>query len=373
MGTIRLLLALAVTLYHSYGIFSAKEDMTAGMVSVQAFYMISGFYMALILNEKYKAGPGSYRLFITSRFLRIYPVYWVCLLLVVLVCIAGEVFLDKPFYLWYWTSQWATMHWTTIVFFLFANIFLFGSDWMMFMNVNKQTGLLETTANPFSYKPMAGEMLFLPQSWSVGTELSFYLIAPFLVRLRWFWQLAIVILSLGFRYYACNTKFLYYDPWSYRFFPMEIALFMGGSLAYQAYLFLREKPIPNYFNLLVWLLVLGSIVFYPHIDWIGETKLRWYFYAFFLLTIPFVFMLTKNYKWDRLIGELSFPVYVSHHVIMFLWRQYFFTHAHNMKWFGIVTALSTLIFAFLLWKFLIIPLEKYRQKRNEKSLNLSRT
>ena len=40
--------------------------------------MISGFYMAMILTEKY-CGPGSYRLFLTNRFLRIYPIYWITL------------------------------------------------------------------------------------------------------------------------------------------------------------------------------------------------------------------------------------------------------------------------------------------------------
>ena len=45
-----------------------------GYVSVQVFYIISGFYMALILNTKY-VGPGSYRVFIANRLLRIFPAY----------------------------------------------------------------------------------------------------------------------------------------------------------------------------------------------------------------------------------------------------------------------------------------------------------
>ncbi|MCX6311853.1 MAG: acyltransferase, partial [Bacteroidetes bacterium] len=75
MGSIRTLLALSVVVFHSYFIFG--ERLIGGLVAVQAFYLISGFYMAMILNEKYKAGKGSYKLFITNRFLRIYPAYWV--------------------------------------------------------------------------------------------------------------------------------------------------------------------------------------------------------------------------------------------------------------------------------------------------------
>src|ERR1041384_5510881 len=99
MGTIRTLLALAVALFHSYGIFSGHQTMTGGTTSVQSFYIISGFYMALILNEKYRPGPGSYKLFITSRFLRIFPVYWAFLAVVVLSCIAGQLFFGEPLYL----------------------------------------------------------------------------------------------------------------------------------------------------------------------------------------------------------------------------------------------------------------------------------
>ena len=55
MGTIRLLLALAVLIImHSdppHGL-----HMIGGAAAVQGFYVISGFYMALVLNEKYPRG-----------------------------------------------------------------------------------------------------------------------------------------------------------------------------------------------------------------------------------------------------------------------------------------------------------------------------
>ena len=52
MGILRTILALAVVVYHSYKLFGLR--MCGGQVAVESFYMISGFYMALILNEKYK-------------------------------------------------------------------------------------------------------------------------------------------------------------------------------------------------------------------------------------------------------------------------------------------------------------------------------
>ena len=54
MGTIRFLLAVSVVVFH------AKRPLLGltlveGTVAVQLFFIISGFYMALVLTEKYTA------------------------------------------------------------------------------------------------------------------------------------------------------------------------------------------------------------------------------------------------------------------------------------------------------------------------------
>jgi peptidoglycan/LPS O-acetylase OafA/YrhL len=361
VGSVRTLLAICVVIFHSYGIFG--EKMAGGTVAVQAFYMISGFYMALILNEKYKAGKGSYKLFITNRFLRIYPAYWFCLLLVVLICVVGKIGWDQPFYLWYWTSTWDTMHWSAIAIFIFANVFLLGSDWLFFSGLNKQTGRLELTHTPFAYTPMSFQNLFIPQIWSIGVEITFYLFAPFLLRRKWYLQAIVLIASLALRYWLYNVKLWYFDPWDYRFFPTELAFFMAGSLAYRAYVYLQNIKIPQWINLCFWSMVITGIIFYPRVSFFTESYFRWYFYAFFALSLPFIFLLSRKSKVDRIIGELSYPVYVSHHFIMFLWRQYFFTHVEYLKWFGITCVISTLLFSWMLYKGVILPMEKIRQKR----------
>ena len=361
MGSIRTLLALSVVVFHSYFIFG--ERLIGGLVAVQAFYLISGFYMAMILNEKYKAGKGSYKLFITNRFLRIYPAYWVCLFLVVLLCVVGKYGWNNPFYLWYWTKNWDVMHWSAVVFFVFANIFLIGSDWLTYSGLNPHSGKLEFAFAPFYYNPLAFQYLFIPQIWSVGVEMTFYLFAPLMLRRKWFIQLAILIASLALRYYLLHTKGWNWDPWTYRFFPNELAFFMGGSLAYKFYVFLKEKNIPQWINASAWVICFSLIFIYPHLNFATEPVLRWYFYVLFCLCLPFIFLFSKNSKIDRFIGELSFPVYIGHHFIMFLWRQYFFTHVENMKWFGITCVLSSLVFAVILYLGVVIPIEKYRQRR----------
>jgi peptidoglycan/LPS O-acetylase OafA/YrhL len=50
MGSFRTLLALVVVLVHSGGIWG--YNITGGIIAVQSFYIVSGFYMSLILNKK---------------------------------------------------------------------------------------------------------------------------------------------------------------------------------------------------------------------------------------------------------------------------------------------------------------------------------
>ena len=78
MGIFRLLLAFSVVVIHSNPEPTWFMD---GKLAVRVFYIISGFYMTLILNEKYIGQNSSYKLFITNRLLRLYPIYWVILLL----------------------------------------------------------------------------------------------------------------------------------------------------------------------------------------------------------------------------------------------------------------------------------------------------
>ena len=40
--------------------------------AVELFFLVSGFYMAMVLNERY-VGRGSYWLFASNRVLRLYP------------------------------------------------------------------------------------------------------------------------------------------------------------------------------------------------------------------------------------------------------------------------------------------------------------
>ena len=90
MGILRYLLAITVVIAHSKALLGLT--FVGSEIAVQAFYIISGFYMTLVLNEKYTGVNSSYFLFIKNRFLRLYPFYWLVLFLTIL---ASFVFLIK--------------------------------------------------------------------------------------------------------------------------------------------------------------------------------------------------------------------------------------------------------------------------------------
>ena len=67
-----------------------------GSLAVQTFYIISGFYMALILNEKYVTQPHAYRLFLTNRVLRLFSLYCVVVGLTLLAAFVMTLVFGKP-------------------------------------------------------------------------------------------------------------------------------------------------------------------------------------------------------------------------------------------------------------------------------------
>ena len=74
MGILRFFLASAVLLTHAQASFQPL----GGALAVSAFYVISGFYMQLLFAEKFTS--GQVLPFYKSRALRIFPLYYVFLI-----------------------------------------------------------------------------------------------------------------------------------------------------------------------------------------------------------------------------------------------------------------------------------------------------
>jgi peptidoglycan/LPS O-acetylase OafA/YrhL len=360
MGILRFILAIAVVVYHSYKIFGLR--MCGGQVAVESFYMISGFYMALIINEKY-TGSNSYLKFLWSRFLRIFPTYWIMLFLAVLLSIIGYYFFNKPYYLGRYISYYSCLSWYQILWFSIENLIIIGQDVLYFTKLNDLCKL-EFVYNPLSFKHNGFNYLFVPQAWTVSIELMFYIIAPFIVNRHIKWQLILFSGAILFRLYMVQMNYLNFDPWTYRFFSFELMFFIAGSITYQFFCFYRTKSVSkNVGNVLLLILIL-ILFFYEEISLPLNTK-NWMFFFILFLSIPFVFFSFKDYKFDRQIGELSFAIYISHHALVSVLRPYFFAHTNYIWSYGYAIVTGSILLALIFNYVIIRPLEVYRRKKVE--------
>ena len=149
------------------------------------------------------------------------------------------------------------------------------------------------------------------------------------------------------------------DPWSYRFFPFELAFFLLGTVAYEIYIYLKQKNITA--ESLKWLpalFVLLTIV--TGITPSNYAKDLFYIFLVFL-GIPFLFIATQNNKLDTRIGEFSYPIYICHMAIIDGFRRF---GSADSLWLGDFTVvISTLIVAYLMIRLVSDPVEKIRAKR----------
>jgi peptidoglycan/LPS O-acetylase OafA/YrhL len=336
--------------------------MCGGQVAVESFYMISGFYMALILNEKY-IGKGNYFKFIYSRFLRIFPTYWIMLILAILLSIIGYLFFNKPYYLARYISYYSCLSWYQILWFSIENLIIIGQDVLYFTKLNEVCEL-QFVYNPLSFKHNGFNYLFVPQAWTVSIELMFYIIAPFIVNKHFKWQFMLFLAALLFRILMVRLNYLNFDPWTYRFFPFELMFFIGGSISYQAFCFYKTKMINKNIGNSLLLILVFILFFYEEISLSLITKNGIFFFILFL-SIPFVFLSFQDNRVDRQIGELSFAIYISHHALVSVLRPYFFANTNYIWCYGYVIVLSSIILAIIFNYVIIRPLEVYRQKKVE--------
>ncbi|HZG00564.1 MAG TPA: acyltransferase [Chitinophagales bacterium] len=358
MGLLRLLLEISVLASHSGQILFFQFPV--GSTAVRIFFMISGFYMALILDKKYLRLTNGYRLFITNRFLRLYPIYWIVLLLTLAVCAAAYFGFRQPYLLKAFATErdhpslWG---WGVIV---FSNLFIFLQAALNFVSFQDGNSFVigKEGAVP------GWHFLLVPQAWSIGLELSFYAVSPFFVKRSWQFVAGFAIGCYGLMYvlHLVEGQVGYFGPWGQRFFPAGLIYFLAGVVAYKLY----ERHFKKYYTkpfasalLVVWIGVTSFYVYMPDPEGTG-----YLFYCFLsFVTIPFVFALSNKWKWDRFIGELSYPAYLSHYVCIGMVAFVLKRFPDSSPWLGELSLLVTMAVSLAMLRFISIPIDRIREER----------
>ncbi len=349
---LRLILACAVLLVHA-GSFFRFNITSGGQVPVELFYIISGFYMALVLNEKY-VGPESARAFYVNRMLRLLPAYWVMAFVALAIYLYIYFVTGGGFIAWIVELVGQVAPWRAL-WFLVSNTLLVGIDWLP------------------RVLPLEGPKtaVLVAPAWTLGIELSFYAIAPLLLR-RSSWMLAAVLVAsvcLRLAYFVGLN--IDAEPWGYTFFPFELALFMAGALSYRLYERVRNHTSGAAFGLSLIVAVLlfqivqkGITVSVCNCD-LTVVPLRIAFYAYAAVAIAFLFRETKNWRIDAHLGELSYPVYLAHYPLIDLYNAVFQPAPSLVQASirSIVALFASLMVACLIQRLVERPIDAARHRR----------
>jgi peptidoglycan/LPS O-acetylase OafA/YrhL len=292
MGSIRVLLAVAVLVAHTNALFGL-QFFGGGVVAVECFFVISGFYMALVLSSKYQRVSDFY----FNRAVRIYPLY-----LVVLAAIALVAWLY-----WGMTGRWLgclslageASAWQGLVAVL-ANIGIIGSDYLHFV--------------PFQSERMLSDLLAIPVVWSLAVELTFYAVAPFLNRCSTRTLCVIAAASIALRF-ALTRFHGGWTDWTYFFAPSQLFFFAIGMLAYRYYAArVRGKRLASR---TIAALTAGWCVLASCYGNMGLTfEQRWVVEVPLMLLLPYIFELTRSSRVDRAVSAWSYPNYLVHSLVL---------------------------------------------------------
>jgi len=365
VGILRFVLATAVVFEHS-GSKQGLAILSAGD-AVRAFFVISGFYMTLILDSKYERKGNARWLFYSNRALRIFPMYYATLLLCVALYVAATLWTGHPVdRIAYWSQAAQLGEWPQLALLALAQVFIIGIEFSSFFAFSPQHGFMLNLGWPGTVE--GGGFCFLPQAWTIGIELLFYVAAPWLIHLRKRVLVTLVALNLAAvilvtQLWTGHLKTILIS----HFFPFELGYFLVGILAYRVF---YKRPLPGLgstgFNwLVVGLLAVGCGTMGLVPEGVGLACAQTGFIGLLFLGMSFLFQRTKNSVTDRLIGELSYPMYLCHLPVKWgmlaVLGQSNPEASHNVS--GLVLLPLTVVLSALMVRWIDYPVDRYRQHR----------
>ncbi len=303
---LRAWLAWAVVFWHCifmFGIHRLKPELFKlyyiGDFAVGIFIIISGFVITHLLLER----KEPYRIYITRRFLRIYPAYLVCLLFgIAATHLMFSVMLQKP-----WGELTPSVHSLSVQ--LASLETPHGYLTHLLAHLTMLHGAIPSSILQYS------QYMFLPPAWSLSLEWQFYLIAPLVV-----WACASQIGQVLVAFAALASFIAYQlgffgDFAAPSFIPGAAPLFATGIITRLIWNRLaRLNAYPAGIILCLLMLLLFSIQLLPYILWLS-------FVLYLLLDDPKDAVsraikrcgdLAFNSRLAHYLGERSYTTYLIH-------------------------------------------------------------
>ena len=360
MGTLRFLLAISVVLVHAGATISTSGF--GGANSVEVFYFISGFLIASVLTKGYRSRKAFY----FNRFLRIFPIYWIVLLLsLTIYIITLNTVTFNP------VKEISQMNIGIAISCILANLIIFGSDILCFIKINPSgiDGIVGITDSQVT----GTQYLLVSPIWSLGLELVFYILAPFLNKFSNRRLILIIVFLIMIRFIAYVFR-ISDDPWSYRFFPFELPIFLLGILAFRfsnvVKSLIKRRILLRFLThpvlLPIYFLIFGAIR--------SSMRPPRMIELFFLLSLATCIVCRDNRsRFDSTLANLSFPIYIIHYPLI----SFFEIYRHQVSLFDSLTKTEEIFVILIISIILAIgltritqPIERIRIRIRESNSNL---
>lgn len=334
MGVVRFSLAIVVLMDHAgFPMYTIR-----GLASVEAFFILSGTFMAAVWQTKY-CRLGSSRPFYLNRIMRLWPTY---LLLVALTC-AAYVLLGRP------SSGHRQMF----------NLFnALERDGLSALNI----ALVAETVLVFGQDVVSvvehlHYMLPVRQSWSIASELLFYCLVPFVFgRLK-----PVALCAAAAVLITAKTALLFWQDWrsayfipvgNFGYFLYGGALYVFSQMAAISEIKGRHRGIRGVATLGILVVVFGG----------GEASLERggilkhaLFVVSFSLAIVMLFDRVQT-RLDSVLGNLSYGIYLNHFIFVVVAT----VQGLRGVWLLAFTLCTSVVMALIIEKVVQRPIDQWR-------------
>jgi peptidoglycan/LPS O-acetylase OafA/YrhL len=333
MGLVRFTLALVVLASHA----GAWSQSIGARASVQVFFVLSGLYMAAVFTTKYRHADNSARTFYLNRALRLWPTYLFLLALTAVVWLSvGNVIGNDELIFNLFTDIRPETPWMAVL-----AVVLFGQD---IVSVNE----------PLHY------LLPVRQSWSIASELLFYLTVPFILRAPQpvLYFIAFIVL-MAIKYvavrYTGEDRLSYFFPLgNYGYFLLGCSLYFVSTHSRVETLKKRISPFrAAILAALLLVLLFGNEASFE----IGGPRIHMLLIVVFSLAALMLFE-RSTHPVGTLLGNLSYGIYLNHFLLIGIFKGIGLAGWSLLA----ATVAASCALSFLTERYVQKPIDRYRYR-----------
>lgn len=323
-GLVRFVLATLVVLFH------ITKFIFIGHLAVFCFFILSGYWVSLMYENKYSKAKQPLLVFYSSRIFRLLPVYYL------------------------------------VSIFTFVMLFLFDSKSLEGLDFTSIKGIGFVLANFFLLGYNQLDFQPLVPAWSLDIELQFYLLLPMILLFMKQRNIRILLITVSF-FLALYFSFLLPELFISKTLLTYLVYFLIGIEIYKSKIKFTPKIEFTFNFLFIVILLVHYLV--PNLFAVVKMSNSSY-YEFFNILVSFLLIpllansvLRKSDSTDILLGGMSYVLYLSHWMFIIPYNYYIneLTKTDRILY-ALAYLFVTFLFSFLVYQYYDMPIDKLRKK-----------